>query len=251
MSETDDICARLQECIGDGSSIILVCSCSIEYWGRGRSVVGIGDRILILKPDSTLIVHSLSGFKPLNWMSPPTDTIVEKSDGKILLHSQRTVKPYEEMKVTIEKVHDFRHYKSLEDSERQELTHNERDMQDYLVKNPHLVDVNFSLKSTGYRSPLGFFDLYGKIGGKYAVIELKSERAGLPAALQLKRYRDWLRNHLNEEVEGILMAPSITPNALVLLRKEKLVYKAFKLNQIKHVKKAKGKTLEQWIDGPG
>ena len=52
------------------------------------------------------------------------------------------------MKVTIEKVHDFRHYKSLEDSERQELTHNERDMQDYLVKNPHLVDVNFSLKST-------------------------------------------------------------------------------------------------------
>jgi len=75
---------------------------------------------------------------------------------------------------------------------------------------------------------------------------LKSERAGLPAALQLKRYRDWLEKHLKEEVIGMLIAPSITPNALVLLRKEKLIYKEFKLKDIKR-HKSMGKTLEEWI----
>ncbi|MFH1126457.1 MAG: endonuclease NucS domain-containing protein [Candidatus Altiarchaeota archaeon] len=239
---------RLQEDINNCRTILMVCNCSIEYWGRSRSVVGLGDRVVLIKPDSTLIIHTLSGFKPLNWMSPPTDTMVEHKSNLLHLYSQRTVKPYEEMKITVEKIHDYKSYENLEDRKEQELTHTERDMQDFLVKNPQLIDENFKLKSTGYRSPLGFFDLYGKIGGRYVVVELKSGRAGLPAALQLKRYRDWLHKHLGEEVDGMLMAPSITPNALVLLRKDKLVYTTFSMKQIKHTKTRK-KTLEEWCNG--
>jgi|GEM_PF-856306 len=248
MPDLTSTCFKLQDDINNSKTVVLVCSCSIEYWGRSRSVVGVGDRVILIKPDTTIIVHSLSGFKPLNWMSPPTDTIAEQKDGILQIHSQRTVKPYEEMKISIEKIHAYHSYSNLEDNKRLELTHTERDMQDYLTKNLHLVDENFALKSVGYRSPLGFFDLYGKINDRYVVVELKSERAGLPAALQLKRYRDWLEKHLKEEVIGMLIAPSITPNALVLLRKDKLVYKEFSLKQIKHTKRSK-RTLEEWLDG--
>lgn len=246
MSDLNLACFKLHEDINERKAIVMVCRCRIEYWGRGRSVVGLGDRVILVKPDSTLIVHSLSGFKPLNWMSPPADTVAEVDGGLLVVHSQRTVKPYEEMRIAVERVHDYRSYGGLEDREELELTHTERDMQDYLVKNPHLVDEKFSLKSTGYRSPLGFFDLYGRIGDMYTVVELKSERAGLPAVLQLKRYRDWLENHLKEAVCGILMAPSVTPNALSLLRREKLVYKSFSLRQIKHPRRQK-RTLEEWL----
>jgi len=229
--------------------ILLVCRCGIEYWGRSRSIVGSGDRVVLIKPDSTLIVHSLSGFKPLNWMSPPADTVAEVENDVLRIYSQRTSKPYEEMKIKVEEVHDYRSYDGLEDKKKIELTHTERDMQDYIAKNPHLIADGFQVKSTEYRSPLGLFDIYGKAGGKYAVVELKSERAGLPAALQLKRYRDWLQSHLRGEVDGILMSPSITPNALVLLRKEKLIYRKPPLRQIKRPVSSGGKTLEEWCHG--
>jgi hypothetical protein len=247
MSDLNAVCFRMQKDINERKSIILVCRCRIEYWGRSRSVVGLGDRLVLVKPDSTLIVHSLSGFKPLNWMSSPADIVAELEGNLIVVHSQRTVSPYEEMRIAVESVHDYRSYHGLEDREELELTHTERDMQDYLVKNPHLIDENFRLKSTGYRSPLGFFDIYGRIGERYAVVELKSERAGLPAVLQLKRYRDWLSGHLKDVVVGMLMAPSITPNALSLMRREKLTYRKFSLRQIKRpARQAKG-TLGAWI----
>ena len=249
MPDNAATCRTLQEDVAAARTIVLACRCTVEYWGRSRSIAGTGDRIILLKPDTTLIVHSLTGFKPLNWMSPPTDTTAENESGMLLVHSQRTVAPYEEIKIKVEKLYDYRSYASLEDTTKLELTHNERDMQDYLVKNPQLIDENLTVKSTGYRSPLGFFDIYGKIGEKYAIIELKSQRAGLPASLQLKRYRDWLEKHLGEEVIAMLVAPSITPNALVLLRKEKLVYKSFNPKKIQHAVRKKGKTLEEWCNG--
>jgi len=224
----------------------MVLSCSIEYWGRSRSVIGLGDRLVFVKPDTTLIVHSVSGFKPVNWMSSPTDTIAELVDGEILIHSQRTKKPFEEMKIKVEKVVDYRTYDGLTDKEQLELTHTEADMRDYLARRHHLIHADFVLKSKEYKSPLGFFDLYGKVGDTYTVVELKSERAGLPAALQIKRYRDWLTEHLREEVGGILMAPSIAPNALRIIRKERIEFKKFDIKKIKLPKKTKH-TLERWI----
>ncbi|MDD5111733.1 MAG: endonuclease NucS [Candidatus Altiarchaeota archaeon] len=246
MQDNAAICRTLQEDVDAAKTIVIACRCAVEYWGRSRSIAGAGDRVILLKPDTTLIIHSLSGFKPLNWMSPPTDTAVENESGALLIHSQRTIAPYEEIRIKVEKLHDYRAYDGLADTTKLELSHNEQDMQKYLVENPRLIDEGLTVKSTGYRSPLGFFDIYGKIGGKYAVIELKSQRAGLPAALQLKRYRDWLTSHLKEDVIAMLVAPSITPNALVLLRKEKLLYKAFSLKKIQRKSGRKGKTLEDW-----
>jgi len=243
-----DIAGKLSLDLAERKLVVLVCSCSIEYWGRSRSVVGSGDRLILFKPDTTIIVHSLSGFKPLNWMSPPTDTSVEADGGCIRVFSQRTLKPFEEIKIRIEEVVDYRSFAGLSDREKLDLTHTERDMRDYLAKNTHIISPDFRLKSLEYRSPLGFFDLYGKIGEKYAVVELKVEKAGLPAALQIKRYKDWLESHMKEGVIGILMAPSITPNALTLLRKEGIEYIKFNIRNVKEAGKPKDKGLARWMN---
>ncbi|MCX6695800.1 MAG: endonuclease NucS [Candidatus Altiarchaeota archaeon] len=239
---------RLSRDLSEHRVVVLVCSCSIEYWGRGRSVVGSGDRVILFKPDTTIIVHSLSGFKPLNWMSPPTDTSVDAEGNDVMVFSQKTTKPFEEIKIRIHEVKAYNSYAGLKDKEKLDLTHNEKDMRDYLAKNTHIIHPEFRLKSLEYRSPLGFFDLYGRIGSKYVVVELKSEKAGLPAALQIKRYSDWLRSHIKEEVLGILMAPSITPNALNLLRKEGVEYIKFDIKDIKETRKRNPEgTLGRWI----
>jgi len=179
-------------------------------------------------------------------MSSPTDTVAELEGESTIVYSQRTKSPYEEMKITVQEVLDYRSYGGLHDNKSLELTHTEKDMRDYLACRPHLVDPDFVLKSVEYRSPLGFFDLYGRIDGVYTVVELKAERAGLPAALQVKRYRDWLCEHVKSEANGLLMAPSITPNALKLLKKEGISFKKF---DIKKVARPRGRkhTLHKWV----
>jgi len=231
--------------LDDSKTIILLSSCSIEYWGRSRSSIGLGDRIILFKPDSTIIIHSPNGFKPVNWMGRPTDTSAAKDDGKVVIFSQRTVKPYEEIKITVDKVLGYASYEGLADRQKLDLTHTEHDMRDYLADNPCEVDPDFKLKSVEYCSPLGFFDLYGKIGEQYTVVELKYVRAGLPAVLQLKRYRDWLGEHLRQDVRGILMAPGVTANCLALLKKEGLEFRKFDVRKLKIVRDKR--TLHEWM----
>ncbi|VVB53047.1 Endonuclease NucS [uncultured archaeon] len=223
---------RFNKDADERNAVILVANCRIEYWGRSRSVVDDGDRIIILKPDNTIIVHSLTGFKPLNWMSPPSDLAATVEDGNLQIFIQKTTTPHEEMKIKIKEIQDYRSFSNLTDPSKQKLTHTEKDMRDYLAKNPQEIDPNFRLKHIEYRSPLGFFDLYGKIGETYVVVELKAERAGLPAALQTKRYLDWLKQNVQKEAHAILIAPAITENALTLLRKEKIGYQKFNIKKI-------------------
>jgi endonuclease len=244
--DSSRLCERFNSDLAQARAIILVCSCSVEYWGRSRSVIGNGERIIIFKPDSTLIVHSPSGFKPVNWMSAPTDTSADIVDGKVVLFSQRTSKPNEEIKITVDKVVGYESFEGLSDKEELTVTHTERDMRDWLAAHPSEVDPAFRLKSVEYKTPLGYFDLYGKIDEKYCVVELKSVAAGLPAVLQLKRYRDWLCEHLRQETVGILMAPSISKNPLNLVKKEGLIFKKFNVHKLE-IKKEKH-TLENWLE---
>ena len=248
MIETEinpDFAARINRDLSEKKLIVLLCGCSIEYWGRSRSVIKKGHRIIVIKQDSTLLVHSIAGYKPVNWMNEPAETVAEATEKGILLHCQRTKKPFEEMKVEMDEIIDYNAYSGLEDREKLDLTHTERDMQEHLAMNPKLIHPNFRLLSTEHPTPLGFFDLYGKIGDRYVVVELKVETAGLPAALQVKRYRDWLKEHIGE-ADGILVAPRITPNALALLRKEKIEFKKMSVHSFE-IKRRKDKTLKEWF----
>ncbi len=124
--------------------VFILCNCSIEYFGRSRSVIGMGHRIIVVKKDSTLLVHSVTGFKPVNWMNAPTETVAEFAGEELVLHCQRTKKPFEEMKLRIMDVVDYRSYTDVVDNEKLDLTHTEQDMQDYLVKEPEACASGFS-----------------------------------------------------------------------------------------------------------
>ena len=240
------LCDKINHDIGENKTILLICSCKVEYKGRSRAKIGLGDRIILIKPDSTLIIHSNTGFKPLNWMSSPNDITAGVEGEKTAIYSQRTKKPFEEMKILVDDVVDYRAYAGLSDKEKIKVTHTEKDLQRHLKENPGLIHPDFVLRTTEYPSPVGYFDMYGKIKDKYAVVELKSARAGLPAALQVIRYRNWLNKNLKQETIGILIAPSITQNALVMLKTEGLEFKKFNMNKIKHPLDRRT-TLEKWV----
>ncbi len=52
---------------------LLVARCEVRYSGRLNAVLGEALRLIIFKADGSVLVHAdTGGYKPLNWMTPPT-----------------------------------------------------------------------------------------------------------------------------------------------------------------------------------
>ena len=57
---------------------LLVVRCEVRYSGRLSALLPEATRLLMLKADGSVLVHADSGgYKPLNWMTPPTVVDVE------------------------------------------------------------------------------------------------------------------------------------------------------------------------------
>ena len=71
--------------------------CQVDYAGRLTAHLPMATRVLMIKADGSVLVHSDGGsYKPLNWMSPPctlregtTDDGVDAVDG----HQRRPTTP--------------------------------------------------------------------------------------------------------------------------------------------------------------
>ena len=57
----------LESAIAMGGMVTIVGECEVEYDGRASSYLPPGDRLVILKPDGTLLVHTDSQHEPVNW----------------------------------------------------------------------------------------------------------------------------------------------------------------------------------------
>ena len=52
---------------------LIVARCEVRYTGRLDAVLPESTRLLMLKADGSMLVHAdAGGYKPLNWMTPPT-----------------------------------------------------------------------------------------------------------------------------------------------------------------------------------
>ena len=52
---------------------LIVARCEVRYSGRLSAVLPESTRLLIVKADGSVLVHAdAGGYKPLNWMTPPT-----------------------------------------------------------------------------------------------------------------------------------------------------------------------------------
>ena len=51
---------------------LVIAECSVDYAGRLTAHLPQARRLLLVKADGSVLVHSDGGsYKPLNWMSPP------------------------------------------------------------------------------------------------------------------------------------------------------------------------------------
>ncbi|MCZ4149026.1 endonuclease, partial [Escherichia coli] len=51
---------------------LVVAKCSVDYEGRLRAHLPLATRLIMVKADGSVLIHSDGGsYKPLNWMNPP------------------------------------------------------------------------------------------------------------------------------------------------------------------------------------
>ena len=212
--------------------------CRVHYDGRAKSELGPGDRIIIVKPDGSFLIHQREKREPVNWQPPGSVVRLELRNKPVLVSVRR--KPRETLEVELDEIYLITVFHA-EDYEELALTGSEAEMAELIFENPGVIEPGF--KPLHREKPIrhGIVDVLGvDKDGNIVVLELKRRRADLHAVSQLKRYVETLREE-HESVRGILVAPSLTSGARRLLEKENLEFR--KLEPPKRKGKSRGKQL--------
>jgi endonuclease len=78
---------------------LIVARCEVAYSGRLSAFLPDSTRLLILKDDGSVLVHAdAGGYKPLNWMTPPT---VIEADGERIVVRKRAGKAEDRLEIRI------------------------------------------------------------------------------------------------------------------------------------------------------
>jgi RecB family endonuclease NucS len=189
---------------------LVVAVCSVVYEGRLGARLPPACRLLMLKDDGSIAIHSDSrAYKPLNWMSPPC-TIREEA-GRIVA----TNPSGEQLAI---KLHDVvaDHSFDLGDDPGLEKDGVELELQALLAARVQALRDDLRLVRREYPTDIGPVDLLCRDGdGRAVVIEVKrvGEIAGVE---QLLRYQERLdRDSTLAPTRGMFVATRIKPQARV------------------------------------
>jgi RecB family endonuclease NucS len=216
--EQDDYCTLFNDALKRNETIVFSCCCEIRYSGRAESLLGKGDRIVMVKSDNALIVHQPSGNAPINYMKPNTSHTLRVEDSKLVMRSQNLIMK-ENMEIKIDHVHFFNSHK-LEDGQSILISGTEEDMSKMIYNNPELIEEGFKPVNREEQTKYGFIDVLGvDKEGVLTVVECKRYKAELAAVTQLRRYVEKMMVSKGiTKIRGIMAAPKITENAEQMLK---------------------------------
>ncbi|MFD1633601.1 endonuclease NucS [Haloplanus ruber] len=222
-----DALASLEDAFRRGDLITVFGRCSVEYDGRASSSLGAGDRLLLLKPDGSALVHTDEGRTPVNWQPPGCDHFASVRDGRLRVRSVRR-SPEELLDVRFDRVHHLVAY-DVTDPDDLDLRGSEADLKEHVVANPERIEPGFEPLATERETTAGPMDVFGEdASGRPVAVELKRRRVGPDAVGQLRRYVDALEREFGADttIRGVLVAPSVTDRAASLLERDGLDFVA-------------------------
>ena len=237
------------EALRKKATLYLFASCKIEYEGRALSQLNWGERIIIITPDGSFLVHQDKKVEPVNWQPPKSKARTYLKNKTLFLESHRKT-PKELLTVELGEIH-LIHYANIEDFEELEQAGYEKDMGDMIMKTPHIIEEGFKPTAREYSVEHGFIDILGKDkDNNLMVLELKCRKAGISAVKQLKRYltdfedsEKALTEDVNKkEIRGLLVAPSIDEDAKELMEDEGIEFVS--VEPPKELKRDKKVTLD-------
>jgi RecB family endonuclease NucS len=202
---------------------LVIAQCSVDYAGRLSAHLPLATRLLMLKSDGSLLVHSDGGsYKPLNWMSPPCSLAVSAPDelqveaGITELWTVTHAKTADQLIVSIYEVqHDSAHELGIDPGLIKDGV--EAHLQKLLAEHIHLLGDGHTLVRREYMTAIGPVDILARdASGASVAVELK-RRGDIDGVEQLTRYLELMNRdpHL-APVAGVFAAQQIKPQARML-----------------------------------
>jgi endonuclease len=193
---------------------LVVARCEVTYSGRLNAFLPESTRLLIFKADGSVLVHAdAGGFKPLNWMVPPT--VIEHEGDRIVVR-KRAGRSEDRLEIRLAEVlADVEH--EMGEAAGLEKDGVERDLQEALAAQPEWVEEGLRLVRREWPTDVGPVDLMCRDGfDGWVAVEIK--RVGtIEAVEQLSRYLDFIRaDPAKAECRGVLVAQTLKPQAVTL-----------------------------------
>src|ERR687889_298186 len=191
---------------------LIVARCSVEYSGRLSARLPEALRLVMLKADGSVLVPAdAGGYKPLNWMTPPT--VVEEDDGRIVV---RKLKGEDRLDIVLAEVlSDVMHPMDF-DAAQLEKDGVEAHLQELLADAPVWCGEGFRLVRREWPTDIGPVDLMCRDDEDgWIAVEIKRV-ATIEAVEQLSRYLERIRlDPAMGGCRGVLAAQAIKPQARV------------------------------------
>ena len=200
---------------------LLVARCEVTYSGRLDAYLPEAVRLLMLKADGSVLVHADSGgYRPTNWMTPPT--VIEESDGLIVVR-KRAGRTEDRLEIRLLKVVSDQEH-ALDEVVGLEKDGVERHLQEALAECPERLEDDLRLVRREWATEIGPVDLMCRDeDGGWVAVEIK--RVGtIDAVEQLTRYLGFIRaDPAKAACRGILAAQSFKPQAVTLAESRGIV----------------------------
>jgi RecB family endonuclease NucS len=202
---------------------LVIARCLVDYEGRLQAHLPAATRLLLVKADGSVLVHSDGGsYKPLNWMSPPCVTTItppgqqEAADGVREVWVVRNAKSGDALRIRIcEVLHDSSHDLGIDPGLVKEGV--EAHLQALLAEHIHTLGEGWTLVRREHLTAIGPVDILARDADRrHVAVEIK-RRGEIDGVEQLSRYLDLLnRDPQLAPVRGVFAAQEIKPQARTL-----------------------------------
>ena len=202
---------------------VVIAKCSVDYDGRLTAHLPLATRLLMVKADGSVLIHSDGGsYKPLNWMSPPCAMAevepeeAEAAEGVTAVWVVQHAKSEDRLRVRLHEISsDSSHDLGVDPGLVKDGV--EAHLQRLLAEHITTLGDGYTLTRREYMTPIGPVDILCKdAAGATVAVEIK-RRGDIDGVEQLTRYLELMNRdpHLRPVV-GVFAAQQIKPQARTL-----------------------------------
>ena len=199
---------------------LIVAKCSAIYSGRLDTALPEALRLIMIKEDGSILIHADSGgYKPLNWMTPPTVIEQEGEPPQRIVVRKHAGRSEDRLQIILTEVlsdvtHDMG---SPEEAAGLAKDGVEAHLQELLAERPQHCGEGLRLVRREWPTDIGPVDLMCRdADDEWVAVEIK-RIATIESVEQITRYLERLRTDPQfASCRGVLAAQSIKPQARVL-----------------------------------
>lgn len=209
--------------LGSAAGRLVIARCSVDYEGRMQAHLPLATRLLVVKADGSVLVHSDGGpYKPLNWMAPPcvmTESDPDPDDAAGGVSAVWTVRHTKSGDILFVRIHEIHHDSAHDLGTDPGLVKEgvESHLQALLAEHIHTLGHGWTLVRREHMTAIGPVDILARDAlRRHVAVEIK-RRGEIDGVEQLTRYLDLLnRDPMLAPVSGVFAAQEIKPQARTL-----------------------------------